>query len=142
LNKHGAEFLVVGAHALAFHGAPRFTGDLDLWIRASPENARRVLAALHAFGFGGLGVSEPDLAQPGRVIHLGFPPNRIDLLTSLTGLSWEEAWHSRISGQLGGQPVHWIGREALKKNKLALGRAKDLADVEALKESPPERGTD
>jgi len=132
LNSTGAEFLVVGGFALAFHGVPRYTGDIDLLVGTSAENARRLHQALAAFGFGSLGLSPEDFTRPGRVIQLGLPPNRIDLLTSIDGVDFEAAWRGRAPGELDGLPVQFIGREDLIQNKRAAGRTQDLADLEAL----------
>ncbi len=131
-NVHGVEYLVVGGYALAWHGAPRFTGDLDLWVKPERENARKILAALVAFGFGGLGLQEDDFLQEDMVVQLGYPPVRIDLLTSLTGVTWDEAWKNREAGTYGQVPVYFLGRSDLIANKRALGRQRDLADLEAL----------
>ena len=133
-NSHGVDYLVVGAYALAFHGAPRYTGDIDLLVRPDPENARAVLAALADFGFASLGLSESDFLTPDRVVQLGVPPVRIDLLTSLTGVSWEEARAHRVAGHYGDIPVHFIGKTEYVRNKRATGRKKDAADLEALGE--------
>ena len=133
-NAHGVEYLVVGAYALAFHGVPRYTGDLDLWIRPDGVNGVRVLAALEAFGFGGVGVTLDDLSREECVVQLGYPPVRVDLITSLTGLTWETAYRDRVAGHYGAVPVSYLGREALVANKQALGRLKDRADLEALGE--------
>jgi hypothetical protein len=132
LNSHGVEYLVVGAWALAFHGRPRFTGDLDLFVRATPENGARLELVLDTFSFRTLGLAGTDFTEPQRVIQLGVAPNRIDLLTSLTGVDFEEAWKSRVSTQIDGVPAEFIGREALIRNKRALGRLQDLADLETL----------
>jgi len=132
LNSNAVEYLVVGAFAVAFHGYPRYTGDLDLLVRPNAENAERVLTALRQFGFGSLGIQAGDLDTPGKVIQLGVPPNRIDLLTAISGLTFEDAWQSRESGELDGAPAHFIGRSALVLNKKSTGRAKDLGDVEEL----------
>ena len=118
--------------ALAFHGAPRFTGDLDLLVRPASENASRVVAALDDFGFGDLGLSPTDFERPDRVIQLGVPPVRVDIVTSLTGVAWEEAVESSVPGRFGDVPVRYVGRDRLIDNKRAVGRKKDLADVEAL----------
>ena len=134
-NSHGVDYLVVGAYALAFHGAPRYTGDIDLLVRPEPENARAVLAALADFGFASLGLSESDFLTPDRVVQLGVPPVRIDLLTSLTGVSWEEARAHRVAGHYGDIPVHFIGKTEYVRNKRATGRKKDAADLEALGEA-------
>ncbi len=132
LNSEKVEYLIVGGFALAYHGVPRFTADLDFLVRPSPENAQRVYRAISGFGFASLGLTLADFMQPGRVIQLGLPPNRIDLLTSLTGLGFEEAWQTRVAAELDGQPVWFIGRNALIRNKRATGRARDLADLEEL----------
>jgi len=134
-NASGVEYLVVGGYALAFHGAPRYTGDLDLLVRPTPANARRVLDALAAFGFGGLGLTAADFTAPDNVIQLGVPPVRVDLLTSLTGVTWEEAWQGRQPGAYGDVAVSFIGRSAFVANKRATGRLRDLADIEDLGES-------
>jgi Nucleotidyltransferase of unknown function (DUF6036) len=132
LNSHGVEYVVVGAVALAHHGFPRYTGDLDLLVRNSPENAQRLESALGKFGFASLGLKAADFVDSYRVIQLGVPPTRIDVLTSLTGLSFDEAWASRIETVLEGTRVNFIGRDALILNKRKTGRAQDLADLEAL----------
>jgi hypothetical protein len=133
-----ARFLVVGAHAMAVHGVPRATGDLDVWVEATPENARRVLDALVVFGapVRSLGVSEADFTEPGRVVQLGLPPRRIDLLTSISGVEFASAWPERIAHDVIGLTVPFLGRAALVRNKRASGRPKDLADLEALGEQP------
>ncbi len=132
LNSQKVEYLVVGGHAVAFHGHPRFTGDIDFFIRASPENAARMLDVLAAFGFGNLGISVDDLMSPERVIQLGRPPNRIDLLTAISGVTFDEAWDERAAGSLGGHSVDYLGWEALIRNKRASGRSKDHADIHSL----------
>ena len=131
-----ARFLVVGAYALARHARPRATGDLDLWVKPTPENAGRVHRALQAFGAPLADLSEADLCTPNLVYQIGVPPRRIDILTSLTGLEFDEAWASRVPGHIGEVECPFIGREQLIRNKLALGRARDLADLEALGEEP------
>jgi hypothetical protein len=140
LSEAGARFLVVGAHAMAVHGVPRGTQDLDLWVDCTPDNADRVWRALAAFGapLTALGVTPAALSQPGQVIQLGLPPNRIDLLTALTGLQqFDRAWSDRVEHEVRGVRVPFIGREALVTNKRSTGRRKDLADLEALGELPP-----
>ena len=132
LSATGAEFLVVGAHALAAHGHPRATGDLDLWVRATPENAGRVLSALRLFGAPLHDLCEQDLATPGIVFQIGLPPRRIDLLTAISGVAWEDAWANRVVLRIGDLDLPFLGREDLLKNKRAAGRPKDLADVHAL----------
>ena len=130
----GARFLVVGAHALAVHGTPRATGDLDVWILADPENVERVWQALQHFGapVKALGIGREDLETLGNVVQIGLPPRRIDLLTELTGVTFEEAWQSRVVQEVGALQVPFLGKETLIRNKRATGRLKDLADAENL----------
>ena len=134
LNVHAAEFVVVGAYALAFHGVVRNTGDLDIYVRPDADNARRIMAALEDFGFGSVGLSEEDFIHAGRVVQLGYPPIRIDLITSLSGVTWEQVWAEREPGRYGDVAVDFIGRGQFIANKRASGRLKDLADIEALGE--------
>ena len=131
-NEHKVEFLIVGGFALAFHGAPRFTGDLDVLVRPQPENARRALAALAAFGFNLPWLTADDFQAPDKVVQLGLPPVRIDLMTSISGVTWEEVVAHKVEGILGDIPVSYIGRDQFIANKRASGRKKDLADIEAL----------
>ena len=133
-NARGVEYLIVGGYALAFHGAPRYTGDLDLLVNRSEENAQRIVAALEAFGFGSLGISISDFRRPGRVVQLGVPPVRVDLVTSIDGVSWGRAWRGRVQGAYGNVPVNFIGRKEFIANKRASARQRDLADIEALGE--------
>lgn len=133
-NKLKVEYLVVGGYALAFHGAPRFTGDIDLFVRPARENAKRILAALDEFGFGSLDLSEDDFTTPGIVVQLGVPPIRIDIITSISGVSWEKADNSKVPGQYGQTAVYFISRDDFVSNKRATGRKKDGADIEALGE--------
>jgi len=132
LNLNGVEYLVVGAVALAHHGFPRYTGDLDVLVRNSPDNARRLESALAGFGLASLGLKASDFADSYQVIQLGVPPGRIDLLTSLTGVTFEEAWASRVNAALGDTPVNFIGRKALILNKRRTGRPQDKADLVVL----------
>ena len=132
LNSHGVEYLVVGAVAMAHHGHPRYTGDLDVLVRNSADNARRLEAALEEFGFAGMGLKASDFVNSYRVIQLGAAPNRIDLLTSLTGVTFDEAWAGRVEAMLGNTRVNIIGRETLILNKKHTGRAQDKADLEAM----------
>lgn len=134
LNAAGARFLVVGAHALAAHGVPRVTGDLDIWIDPTQANSRRVWVALVEFGapFEALGIGEKDFETPDRVIQFGLPPYRIDVLTSISAVTFDEAWAERISGELFDVPVFFLGRAAFVRNKRASGRPKDLEDIRAL----------
>ena len=131
-NAHRVDYLVVGAHALAFHGAPRYTGDIDVLVQPSQANAKSVLSALDEFGFGSLGLVVEDFATPGKVIQLGVAPVRVDVMTSLTGVSWEEAAAGGVAGVYGDVDVRYLGKREFIANKRVIGRAKDLADVEAL----------
>jgi hypothetical protein len=128
----------VGAYALAFHGAPRASGDIDLFVRPSGDNARRLFDALMRFGapLASAGVAATDFEQAGMVYQLGLPPRRIDLLTEISGVTFDEAWSSRVTADVEGRPVSFIGREALVKNKTATGRPKDIADVARLRTLP------
>lgn len=132
LNAHDVHFMIVGAFALAHHGHARYTSDIDIFIEKSRENAERLLRALRDFGFGDIGVTQEDLTQKDQVVQLGVAPNRIDLLTFLSGVSFEEAWASREIGEIGDLKVPFISRALLKQNKLATGRSQDLADLEHL----------
>ena len=131
----GVEFVVVGAYALALHGAPRASGDIDVFVRPSTANAGRVMDALHRFGapLDASGVSEADFTRPGAVYQIGLPPRRIDVMTEITGVTFDEAWASRVTAEVDGRAVGFIGREALLKNKEATGRLKDQADAERLR---------
>ncbi|HTP97654.1 MAG TPA: nucleotidyltransferase [Burkholderiales bacterium] len=132
LNSHKVDYLVVGGHAVAFHGHPRFTGDIDLLVRMSPEQAGRILAVLTEFGFADLGLTESDLLRIGTVVQLGRAPNRIDLLTSISGVDFERAWTGSVAGELDGIPVRFIGFDDLLTNKRTAGRDQDKADVKKL----------
>ncbi|NWG02086.1 MAG: hypothetical protein HXY44_04410 [Syntrophaceae bacterium] len=134
LNVHKVQYIIVGAYALAFHGAPRYTGDIDIFVKPDPKNAQRVMAALNDFGFGSTGLTVADFEIGDKVVQLGFPPVRVDIVTSITGVTWEEAASGRVEGTYGNIPVNFIGREQFVLNKRALGRKKDLADLEALGE--------
>jgi len=125
-------FLIVGAYALAHHGRPRATGDLDVWTDATPENAARVMRALAHFGAPLQQISEADFARPGVAFQIGVPPGRIDILTELTGLTFDEAWPEREPGRFGTLTVDYLGKVAFLRNKRATGRAKDLGDIEDL----------
>jgi hypothetical protein len=133
-NEQKVEYLIVGAYALAFHGAPRYTGDIDLLVNPDAANAQRIMSALDKFGFGSVGLEASDFESPNKVIQLGVPPVRVDMVTSITGVSWKEAFAGRVEGKYGDVQVQYIGREAFILNKRALGRKKDLADLEALGE--------
>ena len=125
-------FLIVGAYALGVHGRPRATGDLDVWVDATPDNAARVMDALAAFGAPLQQVTVEDFSRPGIVFQMGLPPLRIDVLTDLSGVTFDEAWPERMAAPFGPLTVDVIGRSAFVKNKRATGRARDLGDIEAL----------
>lgn len=132
LNANGVHYLVVGGYAVAAHGHPRYTKDLDVWIDITRDNAARVHKALADFGFGQLNLSPADFTAEGQVIQLGYPPHRIDLLTSLKGVSFAECYAARMVVTIDGVPIGFIDLESLKKNKRAAGRLQDLADLDAL----------
>lgn len=134
-NANGVEYVIVGAYALALHGVPRATGYLDLYVRPVPENAARIVAALDEFGFSSLDLTPADFTEPDRVVQLGVSPVRVDLLTSLTGVSWEEASAGAAEGTYGQVPVRFLGRDQYVANKRASGRPRDLGDLELLGES-------
>jgi hypothetical protein len=131
-NVHNVEYMIVGGYALAFHGVPRYTGDIDLFIKPDKKNARRAMDALDEFGFGSVGIELSDLAYENKVIQLGVPPVRIDIITSISGVTWKEACSSRVKGQYGDVPVYYIGLDQFIENKKSIGRKKDMADLEAL----------
>jgi hypothetical protein len=128
--------VVVGGHAVAFHGYPRYTGDIDFLVRPTVENASRIVAALAAFGFSDAHEIKASLTQPEKIVQLGRPPNRIDILTSASGVDFEDVWERAIVAEIDGLPVRFPDLGSLLKNKRASGRTKDLADVE----EPPEDG--
>jgi hypothetical protein len=132
LGSAGVEYLIVGGYALAAHGHPRYTGDLDIWIRATPANIDRLLQALSRFGFGSLGLKREDFLQPDTVVQLGYPPSRIDLLTGLSGVDFDACYPKRVDMTIAGVRVPIIGLEEFRANKRASGRAKDLADLDSL----------
>lgn len=132
LNEHEVDYLVVGGHAVALHGHPRYTGDMDVWLRTDVANAERVLAALEDFGFGGLDITREDLLEPDQVVQLGYSPLRLDLMTSLSGVAFEECHKRRVEVEVAGLTVPFISLQDLRRNKRASGRIQDLADLEAL----------
>lgn len=132
LNALDVHYLVVGAFALAYHGHPRYTGDIDLFIERTAENADKLMQVIQKFGFSDLDLSVDDLLQEDQVIQLGISPNRIDLLTFLSGVSFQEAWTTREHGEIDGLNVPFISKEMFKRNKAASGRTRDLADLEQL----------
>lgn len=132
LNANKVRYLVVGGYAVALHGYPRYTKDMDIWIERTPENAARLLKALEQFGFASLGLRETDFLEPDQIIQLGYPPRRIDLLTSLPGVEFGECYPARVEVEIEGVTVLFISLEHLKQNKRASGRHQDLADLENL----------
>ena len=136
LSGEGAEYLLVGAYALAVHGVPRATGDLDLWVRPTTDNAARVRAALTRFGAPPGDLTERDLVTPGTVFQIGVAPNRIDVLTSIDGVDFEDAWNARRIAHVEGLDVPVLARHHLIRNKKATGRPQDLADAARLEEAP------
>ena len=131
-NAHRIEYLVVGAHALAAHGHVRATGDLDVWVRPDLANAKRVLEALHAFGAPLQDLTEADMTRPGTVFQIGRAPIRIDVLTSIDGVAFDDAWGDRLTATFADLPVPVLSARHLIENKRTVGRAQDLADVEWL----------
>ena len=134
---NGVEFLIVGAVAMAFHGRPRYTGDLDIFVRRSPENAIRLMKVMQEFGFGSTGLAQEDFLRENFVIQLGFEPNRIDLLTGISGVVFDDAWRTRETGRLANEDVYFISRDLLIQNKLSSNRDKDLGDVRLLERTRP-----
>lgn len=132
LSDHDARFLVVGAHAVIYYTTPRYTKDIDLWIDTSPENARRVYAALALFGAPLHELTVEDLSTPGTIFQIGLEPNRIDILTAVEGLDFELAWKNRVASTYGEIPIFILGREDLLVNKKTVARRQDLIDVENL----------
>ena len=133
---HDVRFLIVGGYALAAHGAPRYTGDLDAWLWVDRGNAEKIIAALADLGFGSLGIAITDLIDPDLVIQLGYPPRRIDLLTGIDGVDFNDAWDRRIEIDVDGQKIPFISRTDLIANKTAAGRPQNLADVARLEPNP------
>lgn len=133
LNRHKVDYMIVGAHALAYHGRPRHTGDLDIWIKPSNENASRMIAVLNDFGFGSLGLTEQDFLKENYVTQLGYPPLRIDILNSISGVEFDEAYINKVDGQVDDLKVNFINITEFIKNKEASGRKKDLGDIASLR---------
>ena len=134
LNKNDVKYLIIGGYALAIHGYPRYTNDLDIWIWVDNKNAENIVKSIKEFGFSLLDLKVKDFLKPGYVIQLGQPPNRIDILTSADGLEFDECYKSKIEIKIQNQNINFIDLENLKKNKLAVGRHQDLADLEKLDE--------
>lgn len=129
---HGVEFLVVGAYALAYHGAPRYTGDIDVFLKPATDNAARLLDVLVAFGFPPTGLTPEQIVEPTRVIQMGVEPVQIHVMSAISGVTWEEAWAGRGTARCGSHDLPFIGRTEFIRNKRAAGRLKDLADIEAI----------
>jgi hypothetical protein len=133
LNSNKVEYLVVGAFAVAWHGYPRFTADIDFLVRPSADNAIALLSALKAFGFASLNLASDDFIRPGQIVQLGVKPNRIDLITSIAGVEFDQAWAGRVVGAIDGIPVQVVGLDDLIRNKESTGRLQDRADAEELR---------
>ena len=140
-NARKVRALIVGGYAFAYHAKPRYTKDIDVWIEATPDNAERLLEALNDFGFGSLGLTIEDFTKPGQIVQLGFPPSRIDLLTSIKGVTFEEAWEARIEDLFGATTVCYLGRDDLIRSKRAAGRAQDQVDVAILEAFREDKGS-
>ena len=134
LNSNNVKYLVVGGYALAIHGHPRYTKDIDVWILIDPANAKNIIQTLNDFGFCELGLKEEDFLTPGNVIQLGYPPNRIDIITQATGVDFKKCYTDKLQVDIDGVMINIIDVESLKMNKKAVGRLQDLADVEKLEE--------
>lgn len=139
LNTKSVKYVIVGAWALAFHGRPRYTGDVDFFVSRDADNATALMEVIDAFGFGGAGIARSDFLNTDHVIQLGREPNRIDILTGVSGVEFDEAWQTRERGDISGIPVLVISRELLIKNKRAANRDKDQADIKLLERTRPKR---
>lgn len=139
LNKHKIEYMVVGGYALAFHGKPRHTGDLDIWINITPENARAMVQVVKEFGMQSLGLEEADFLKPGYITQIGYPPLRIDILNHIDGLEFKEAKKEMQIIDADGLSVRYIGLNDFVKNKLASGRPQDLNDIKEIQKKLPEK---
>ena len=132
LNLHKVDYMIIGAHALAYHGRPRHTGDLDIWIKPSDTNAEKMVSVLNDFGFGSLGLKEQDFLKENYVTQLGYPPLRIDILNSISGVEFNEAYLNKIVSDIDDLVVNFINIKEFIQNKIATGRAKDIGDIESL----------
>jgi hypothetical protein len=132
LNDNEVRYLVVGGYAVALHGYPRYTKDMDVWVDMTPENASKIVKALDQFGFGSLDVKESDFTVPDQILQLGYPPRRIDILTTIPGVEFSECYPAHTTVDMEGVSVNFIDLKNLKKNKKATGRHQDLADLENL----------
>jgi hypothetical protein len=131
-NAHKVQYLIVGGYALAYYGVPRYTGDIDIFVKSEAQNASYILKALDDFGFGSAGLKKEDFIKTENIIQLGYPPVRIDIITSISGVSFDDAYKKREKGTYGNIPVYYISLDDFVKNKKASGRKKDLADLEML----------
>jgi hypothetical protein len=132
LNDNQVHYLIIGGYAVAFHGHPRYTKDLDVWIKPAQDNAQKLLQALDEFGFGSLSLKEEDFMEPGQIVQLGYPPNRIDILTNPSGVDFETCFNARVTVKVDDTELNFIDLDNLKRNKKASGRFQDLADLENL----------
>ena len=139
LNTKNVRYVIVGAWALAFHGRPRYTGGFDIFVAHDLENAKKLMEVIREFGFGNTGIEQEDFLQEDYVVQLGVAPNRIDLLTGISGVTFEEAWQSRETGNISGLQVSLISRDLLIKNKRAANRAKDQGDIQLLEKTTPKK---
>ena len=139
LNTNSVKYVIVGAWALAFHGRPRYTGDLDILVARDDENTDKLMAVMEAFGFGSAGIKREDFLQVDHVIQLGREPNRIDILTGISGVTFDEAWANREQGKIVDAAVFVISRDLLIKNKRAANRDKDQGDIKLLERTRPPR---
>ena len=135
LNKNKVRYLVIGGYAVAFHGHPRYTKDIDFWIEPYEANTKKLIKALKEFGFGSLDLRAEDFQEPNTIVQLGYPPNRIDLITTPKDIDFKICWENRIKIEVKGTTINFIDLENLKKNKKAIGRFQDLADLENLTNS-------
>jgi len=134
LNAHQVEYLIVGGYALTFYGYPVHTDDLDLFIAPNQNTIQRLLQALNDFGFSDLGLTANDFLDPDKLVSLGYPPEKLDMVTAISGVSWQDAWGKRRSGSFYGVPVQIISKELLIKNKRARGRPEDLKEADTLEQ--------
>ena len=134
LNDNQVRYLIVGGYAVALHGYPRYTKDLDIWIELNPANAAKLIKALDQFGFSSLGLRVEDFLEADQIVQLGYPPNRVDLITSMPGVDFEGCFTSRVKVMIDDVLINFIDLENLKKNKRAVGRLQDLADLENLEQ--------
>jgi hypothetical protein len=136
LNREEVDYLIVGAWAVGFHARPRYTGDIDFFLRRDPENADRMMRVIEAFGFASTGLERDDFLKEDFIIQLGVEPNRIDLLTGISGVDFQRAWAQRVTGSISGLDVNFISRDLLIENKRAANRDKDLGDISFLDKTP------